>query len=49
MKPDGTLTQEEQDQAHQDQENANDQEITEGPTGDELDDYINSLLNGGGN
>ena len=49
MQPDNTLTQEEQDQAHQEQEDANDQEITEGPTGDALDDYINSLLNGGGN
>ena len=49
MQPDNTLTQGEQDQAHQEQEDANDQEITEGPTGDALDDYINSLLNGGGN
>ena len=49
MQPDNTLTQEEQDQAHQEQENDNNNEIVEGPTGDALDDYINSLLNGDGN
>lgn len=49
MQPDNTLTQEEQDQAHQEQENADNNEIVEGPTGDALDDYINSLLNGDGN